>query len=389
MNRARPLVVLSSQYWDDNWFRKHQFAVRFARDGAQVFYVEPSHSIARRAHVAGVGSNPVTGVSLRRTAEGVTVMTPGRILPKPTIPFMSRLNSMLTLWRVQRALRRLGAVDPLYIVYDVRYATALGKAMRAGSVVLDLVDDLADYPGSTASRDHAKRCIELLAEGASAVSYTSSRLMELYPARRSHAVIPNGYDAALFNVGVEPAELPGKPPYVGFIGKLFSFLDYGLFASIVEEVPDITLVLVGDVEGTADEVENLLLRPNVVYLGPRPKTEIPSLVATFDVCIAPFLPGPVADAVSPLKLYEYLAMGKPVIATPLASVQADTVGPFVEFASGREEFAHKVRLAVEDGGGVDGEALGSVIAAYSWDALYARFRSLVLSGRTAEVSGGN
>lgn len=371
MITPRDVVILSSQYWDDAWFRKHQFAVRFARDGHRVFYVEPSHSIARRAHVAGVSANPLSGIRSRRTPEGVSVLTPGRLLPKPNVSAVSRLNSWLTWRRVQRALRGSDVDDPLVIVYDVRYASALRRELAAGRVVMDLVDDLADYQDSESARTYVADCIRDLCSRAARVVFTSHRLAEVYPPAAPSAVIPNGFDSDLFNEAVQPASLDGHRPYVGFIGTLFSFLDYTLFAAVADSIPECTLVLVGRVENTSTEIGELTRRQNVIHLGRVGKEQVPALVAAFDVCIAPFASGQVADAVSPLKIYEYLAMRKPVVATPLAGVKADNIGPFVQFADTRRSFVTAVRESIGRGA-VEDDALDAAICAYTWDALYGR-----------------
>lgn len=376
MGTKRDIVILSSQYWDDSWFRKHQFAVRFARDGHRVFYVEPSHSLVRRAHVAGVGKNPVWGIRSRRTSHGVTVLTPGRLLPKPNLPSISRINAYWTWRRVRRALRSLDSCDPLVIVYDVRLASALSAEIAHDRVVVDLVDDLADYPGSPAARAYMASCIQKMCDQAVRIAFTSQRLADIYGAKSHFAVIPNGFDATLFNETATPAQLDGDPPYVGFIGTLFSFLDYSLFAAVADEIPECTLVLVGRIENTASEVADLTRRDNVIHLGYLPKDSIPALVAACDVCIAPFAAGQVADAVSPLKIYEYLAMRKPVVATPLAGVKQDAIGPYVAFAATREAFVAAVTASLARGTLAD-PGLDAVIGEYTWDALYGRLVALL------------
>jgi len=373
----RDIVILSTQYWRDSWFRKHQFAVRFVRDGHTVWYVEPTHSLARSAHIAGVGSNPMATTWVWETGDGPTALTPARVLPFPRVPAIGGVNQWVTLSRVRRALSRAGANDALFIAYDARFSRALGPELAEGRVVFEMVDDLTGYAATPKLQQRAFEDVSGLCDAASRVAYTSANLAEKFPAAHDSAVIPNGFDDRLFNPAVAPkSAVPRGRKTIGFVGTLFSFLDYGLLLQVADAFKDASLVLVGRLEVSDSAVAQLLGRENVIHLGYVDRGDVPSIVAGFDVCLAPFQTGAVSDAVSPLKLYEYLAMLKPVVCTSMTGLMADPVAQYVEFANDGDEFVQLIAEALA-GRSAQPEGLWEFIQDYSWDALYGRFRSLL------------
>src|SRR5207302_4079247 len=123
------------------------------------------------------------------------------------------------------------------------------------------------------------------------------------------------------------------------------------------------------------ELAELEALPNVFHLGPQPQSAVPSYVAAFDVCVNPFARGPVADSVSPLKVYEYLAMGRPVVSSPMRALQMVDAARMVEFADGPREFAAKIDRCLTNE--VQRATPDRVEAsrAYSWDRLFGALES--------------
>jgi glycosyltransferase involved in cell wall biosynthesis len=122
--------------------------------------------------------------------------------------------------------------------------------------------------------------------------------------------------------------------------------------------------------------------PNVHLVDAVPSNDIPAYVAAFDVGIIPFVVDDLTRGVSPLKMYEYLAAGVPVVATPLPVCDAH---PMVRTASTPEDFAARITEAVEeraDEFAADAEAAAD---AASWDSRVARIRQELASLNQLEV----
>ena len=140
------------------------------------------------------------------------------------------------------------------------------------------------------------------------------------PARRAGASERGGCEAVrgASRPQREPAREAARP-VVGYYGAIAAWFDVGAVALAARKHPDWSFVLVGDTKGAA--LESLEGRPNVHLLGEVPYADLAGYVAGFDVCTIPFLRTPLTEATNPVKLYEYLATGKPIVARRLPELE--------------------------------------------------------------------
>ena len=135
-----------------------------------------------------------------------------------------------------------------------------------------------------------------------------------------------------------PQELQGLPaPIVGYVGAIDSArLDESILETLAQQRPEWSIVMVGP-EDDFFSASNLHRHPNIYFTGRKPLQQLPDFVAHFDVCINPQLINTITKGNYPLKIDEYLAMGKPVVATRTRTMklfeaytyQADRPGDYV------------------------------------------------------------
>ncbi|MBL3613208.1 glycosyltransferase, partial [Bacillus sp. RHFS18] len=153
--------------------------------------------------------------------------------------------------------------------------------------------------------------------------------------------IENGVEYDLFSrENKQPDEdiLRGRNGTVlGFIGGIKPKLDFALMAETADVRPDWTILLVGPNTAQDDpDFKSLLKRPNVIWTGPAAPNEVPSYMQLVDIGIMPYKNSPYNDAVFPLKLFEFLAAGKPVVGCNLSST-SKIKRPFVyEYVEGSD-----------------------------------------------------
>jgi glycosyltransferase involved in cell wall biosynthesis len=374
----RDIICLSTHYWDERRYRKQEFMSRFAAEN-RVLFVEPSFSMARRPQLyrREVATNRFLRSTVRARDHGLHTLTLPRGLPKWTDPRVEHLNYRLFGQLISKACARLGFREAVLWVYNPSYVHAL-DAIPHRHLVFDLVDDLSAYDGTDQRRSAAiERNVKSVVERCDLLSVTAETLRDRYAPHAARSVhVPNGFDPTWFAAdgaaGPLPEQLAGLPrPILGFVGTIFTLLDFELLAHVARVHHDKSLVLVGPVEASAVKALSALTEiPNVTHIGPQPQSAIPSYVAAFDVCLNVFVAGAVADSVSPLKVYEYLAMGRPVVSVPMASLQRESASDVVAFAADADAFCRQIDRCLGDEVQAASRTRTEAVAAYSWGELF-------------------
>jgi len=273
---------------------------------------------------------------MEKVNNNLYLFSPPRLLPKPNLPLSSWLSHRWFGFLIARQAKKLGMTSPILWIYQPEYAVAVDQIPHS-KLVWDLADDLAAYKQKPSQYAYISRCIDGLASRANLMIVTSPVLLEKFRGKtRNCVLVHNGFDEKLFD-GL-PRPIPGdlKPipgPVIGFVGVLFGFLDYDLLYRAALSMVNVSFVFVGPVEESGRHgVVRLQTLPNAYFLGRKPRQVIPNYVSNFDLCINPFKVDEVSRAVSPLKVYEYLACGKPVLSTPLEGLSRDGAGRWVQFA---------------------------------------------------------
>lgn len=133
--------------------------------------------------------------------------------------------------------------------------------------------------------------------------------------RKPASLVPNAVNPDIFSVdrARRPDDLPQAEVILGYHGSLYGdWFDWDALLEVAEAFPKAAVVVIGD-----DKVKPIELPKNVVFLGLKPQIDLPGYVQHFDVGLIPFKVSPTTHAVSPLKVFEYLASGVPVAAPPL------------------------------------------------------------------------
>lgn len=152
--------------------------------------------------------------------------------------------------------------------------------------------------------------------------------------RRDAIYLPNAYNETIFDIyrsHPRPKEyLPGRRVLLYFGSLYGEWFDWDAVRTTAARCPEAVLYLIGDYQGSES------LPANVLLLGSRQIDQLPAYLAHADVALLPFKPGHISDAVSPIKVFEYLAMGVPVVSNDLPEVRGY---PNLHIASSPGEFA--------------------------------------------------
>lgn len=344
------VVCLSSADWNAPlWTNKQHLMARLAENGVRVLYVDSLGF--RRPRVGG----PDVARMLRRVATWRPVarrMTPNLLRDTPLVLPAARssttvaLNRVLLRARTRRNLRVHGLERPVLWTY-VPSATHIFDRSRFRALVYHCVDDLASYPGVDAAsfRDAERALVEQVD-----VAIASSRPLERHLRRlgaRSVVYWPNPADTDALS-GCSARAQDADPPVAGFVGALAEHkLDVDLVRAVARILPQWRFELVGPVGlGLASSTFRSERFPeNVRVLPPVKLSQLRETLARFTVGIIPYSENAYTASVFPMKVFEYLAAGMPVVSTALPSL-VDEV-EHVEFADGPSEFADALCRALQ------------------------------------------
>ncbi len=330
----RPVIVcLPAISWGLRRQRPQHLLERLASRGWPVLYADLE--LDPTVRTARVGESLAPGV--RR------LVLPGETGRQP----LHERFSVDDLRKAAKALQDLGAALGMHQAILLCQAPGWGPLARwarrelGWRLIYDRMDLHSGFPGAARWIDAEER--RVLEEADLVVASSEVLARDGIPEGCRTSLLPNACEPRPWR-DVEPApEMASLPhPVVGYFGAIASWFDTELVETLALERPEWSFVLVGDTRGAA--VERLERLSNVHFLGERPYGELPALVAAWDAAMVPFRRTPLTEATDPVKVYEMLAAGLPVVATPLPECRRH--GDLVVTAEDAGAFLHALEAAV-------------------------------------------
>jgi glycosyltransferase involved in cell wall biosynthesis len=211
-------------------------------------------------------------------------------------------------------------------------------------IVYDCLDAHPEFPTNRARvLADAERRLAASADMVVATSELLRRQMEGWNA--AARLLPNACDFALF-ADLPAASSPAGSLTVGYVGAVDSWFDLDLLTRLADLEPRWRFEIVGGIEDVASRIPR---RPNITFHGERAHREMPDFHRRFDVEIIPFRLSALTHSTDPVKLYEAAAAGRPVVATPMRSLETFARQGLVRLASTPEGFAREIASAAREG----------------------------------------
>jgi glycosyltransferase involved in cell wall biosynthesis len=213
-------------------------------------------------------------------------------------------------------------------------------------LVYDCMDDFPNFYEEPYRSRLAER-EKVLLRRADAVMVSSPKLYDKSRTlNRNVNLIPNGVDTAHFSLAAyqgheEPQELASLPrPIIGYYGSIAAWFDLEAVTYAAASHPEWSFVLIGPIRGVPKPS-----LPNVYMLGPRPYLTLPQYLQCFDVALLPFKKHALIDSVDPVKIYEYMAGGKPIVASRLPTISQ--FKDLIYFYEDELEFVQAIQFCLE------------------------------------------
>jgi len=269
--------------------------------------------------------------------------------PSPCLPFerLSRwinlLNQYILFLYIKIFVKPKGN---LILWINDPYKHLMTKLLNPKIAIYDCPDAIVFKNNNTKQRVYDQLKKRLLRE--STISFFTSKALLNEGRKESENCfyVPNGVDIRSFRqaqYGVPEKIRKLQGTILGVVGTFDERIDKGLVNFLLEKVENVTFVFVGPVETKTDSLAN---HPRVVFVGKKDYREIPGFINRFDVALIPYRINAVTTAVYPVKLHEYLMLGKPVVSTDLPEVRQFSDVVFI--AGSKEEFVRQVFRALEN-----------------------------------------
>lgn len=312
---TRRLVVASLEAWDEVWRRNQYLVDGLLRSDPEleVLFIEPPTD---PLHAAVSGRRVALGRGLR-TLEGydgrLRLYQPTKLLPRR----VGRLADMLLRASIRRAVTRLGWRDGILWINDPTHAALLGDL--GWPSVYDMTDDWTAADRADREHDRIVAGDAELLRRCDAVIVCSTGLQRSKGSERPVVLVPNAVDVQRYRRAADrPPDLPLEPValYAGTLHE--DRLDVELVLRTAAALTTGAVVLLGPDALTPAHSAHLAAHPRVRLLGARPRDAVPAYLQHAHVLLVPHVVDDFTESLDPIKLYEYLAVGRPVVSTPVA-----------------------------------------------------------------------
>jgi glycosyltransferase involved in cell wall biosynthesis len=388
---ATSVVILSPERWVGLPTNKHQLALQFHRTVPTLYVSASGRSIIKALRRRRVERRSPT---LERHCDGLWCLEP-IVLPE-TLARRSSVVLAVNQWLVHRsvlrATRKLGLNRSLLLVYSPMFLSSVGKLSEIASVY-HCVDHYASFPAwERAAKAKLVSLEQRLLLMVDLVITTSPALTRHCGVLRPDVVeFPNVADFDLFVKAAEPGPVPdevvGLPkPIIFFHGAISPYkVDLSLLKHLAISQEQWSFVIVGP-EGELGDAAPLFSRimslPNVHWLGPRSQRELPAYLRAADVLLLPYIINEHTRHVFPLKFFEYMATGKPIVSTPLEALSAYQAHIFV--AEGPENWEKMIAVALRNGL-TGSEARRELARGQTWEMRVRSIRDLLLERKGVSI----
>jgi GT2 family glycosyltransferase/glycosyltransferase involved in cell wall biosynthesis len=334
------VICFSIIDWSFRWQRPQQIMARLAREGHRVFFLSTTEFLPWRGESSGESYRLTP---LRENVWELKIATPGALDVYGGLmsPELARCIAD-DFDRLRRDLNITCAVS--FVQVPTWSAAAYETRERFGwRVVYDCMDEWNTFPGMKQPLLEAEK--ELVRK-TDVLVVSAQRLVEKWQDDRPDLLLAR--NAADFDhyANVQANDLLAVLPHpiVGYFGAIADWFDLPLMVRLAKERPQYSFVLIGGIFNVP--MEELEALPNVAILGQQPYERMPQYLLHFDACIIPFVVNAVTEATDPVKFYEYIAMGKPVVAPRMPELYHYREHLYI--ADDHEDFLRKVDEAVAE-----------------------------------------
>lgn len=316
--------------WHFRIQRPQHLATQLAQNGHRVFYFTTSFAF---------GDPEITFIE--KIEERVFICQFNIPYPHPSIyeKVPTKTQERIFFEALDKFIRECKIEENVAIV-DHPFWTPIALSLPASLVVYDCMDDHSGFHNTSSEILHAET---YLLQNADLVITTSATLSEKIAQHRKNTLIRNAADSNWFSQPPDQITFHSDKPVIGYFGAISEWFDIDLIVEAAQAYPEYDFVLIGSTY--LCDIKAAQTIKNIHFIGEIPYSELKGYLYAFDVCLIPFKLTELIHYTNPVKLYEYFASGKPVVATAMPELLL--VKEHVSIAEDTESFINKIKQALE------------------------------------------
>jgi glycosyltransferase involved in cell wall biosynthesis len=352
----KKILIAASNYWTSPYqVGSHHYARLFAKNGWEVLFISdpisPLHFLMKNKNQLKERYSIYKGEISSGTSNIKIYVPMALITPNEKPLFNSNFAafkwSKLTFPNLKKYIENAGFGEVDILWFDSVLQSSLIDEIKYTKSILRLADRIESFkkisPGLIKAADKLK-------DKADIIIYAAKSLEDYVKNYKTKSFfVPNGVDFSHFlggSAGFVPEDLKSIPkPIAIYIGAINEWFGFDLLFDVCKKCYDVSFIIIGEPSVDISKLKDL---PNIYFLGKKPYNSIPDYLYNSDVGIIPFnINHPVVDTVNPIKLYEYMACGLPVVSVFWQELKLLSSPAFL--AGSADDFAAKIYGATSSG----------------------------------------
>lgn len=356
MLKNENLLFISDVNWDAHQVCEQNLLREFAVENRTMYIERPVSFLA-----------PFTAFGIKRTAgqlkrwitggvreeNKIIIVTPPPCLPIRYNRLINYLNQMIRASRIKRYLTKFNMNNPIVITFEPDSALLQGRLGEKVFIYYRNDDHENKKWGWNSSSAITKYETRLISNCAGVLSLSEGFVKKARKLNKNILIAKNGVSREFLSIAQAsqrdiPLDLRNiNRPIIGFLGILDYRLDIQLLIEVANRKPNWSFVFVGIMlEKRERQLKELFSLPNTYYLGRKSINEIPRYIRAMDICLIPIIISERTKNVLSIKLFEYSALGKPIVAAKMPELQK--YSEYVYFYLNADEFIENIELAMAE-----------------------------------------
>lgn len=341
--KRKDIICISSTRWDFIRQRPHHLMDLLSKRNNRVLFFNHSVAVSYEEAVKRQSNPELWNEKLEKISENLWVFSPVHILQGNS--GLDRASLQLFNYQLkEEALRfliyKLQFYDIIFITYlaeSINYIRGLPKKL----ICYDCIDDFSAFSWTEEGiEEDEERLIKKSDIVITSAEVLFNRIKKIH---QNTFLLPNAVEYEHFAATYKKSRT-GRSPIIGFIGAFYEWVDEELIEYLAKKRKEWIFYFIGPVQSGMGTIINEL--ENMRFFGTIDYNELPRFLNLIDVCIIPFKQNRITQSANPIKLWEYMASGKPIISTAIPEVKK--FADIIYIAETKEEFLLKLEKALKE-----------------------------------------